>query len=43
MGYIVAFWLGVGACYAFVHYSTHPEDRAALLSRIKGLFGKDGT
>jgi hypothetical protein len=37
---IIAFWAGVGAHAAFVYLTTHPEQRAALYSRIRAAFHK---
>jgi len=37
---IVAFWAGVAVTAAAFYLSTHPDQRGALFSRVKGLFGK---
>ncbi len=42
IGYLIAFWLGVGVCYGFIFFSTHPDDRSKLFSHVKALFHKDG-
>jgi hypothetical protein len=38
---LVAFWLGFAAHYGLVWLSTHPEDRAALYSRVRKVFTKN--
>ena len=38
MSETIAFWLGVAITAAVFYYSTHPEKRSALFSRIKALF-----
>jgi len=40
MSELIAFWLGVAVTAAAFYYSTHPDQRDALFSRIKALFAK---
>jgi len=39
----LGFWLGIVIAAAIAYYGTHPNERAALLSRIKGWFAKTPT
>jgi hypothetical protein len=39
--FIVGFWCGVSACYGVTWLSTHPADRSALFSRVKGWFSRN--
>jgi hypothetical protein len=36
----IGFWLGIVIAAAIAYYGTHPTERAALLSRVKGWFKK---
>jgi hypothetical protein len=38
--FILGFLFGAGAYHASVWFSTHPEDRKALFSKVKAFFAK---
>lgn len=38
MSFVVGFILGAAAMWTAVYFAGHPDDRAALFARIKGLF-----
>ena len=41
MSFVIGFVLGAAIAAAVYHFGTHPEDRTALLTRLKKAFGKE--